>query len=52
MEMQVKKLDEQDIAKMMMLLMEAHDYIEREPGRLFLLFCIGLSVGFIIGRFV
>lgn len=43
---------EQQLERAMMLLMECHDYIKTEPSRIFMWFCVGLFVGFLIGRFV
>jgi len=34
------------------LLGKCDQYISAEPSRLFKWFCIGLSIGFLIGRFV
>lgn len=44
--------NEEKLERATMLLMECHDYIETVPSRIFMWFCTGLFVGFLIGRFV
>ena len=43
---------EQKLEAATLLLIECRHYIETVPSRIFMWFCTGLFVGFLIGRFV